>query len=227
MSGHSRWSNIKHRKKTNDDRKSKLFSKLANDIKVSLQEGTSDVKSNYKLKNAISRAIDNNVSKTVIENIISKNNNNGCDRKLYASFGLHGSVFIIDCIVSNNNKTLSDLRCLFNKHSASLTSLESVLYLFNKFYKISLLNNYNSDVLFRNFTHFFTTEFLDDNLCVDFDASNDVKTLFCLLNIKTEFSVFFIPKVFLDIDKASFDRMRSLKEGLEKQSYVVNVFTNI
>lgn len=227
MAGHSRWSNIKHRKKTNDDKKSKLFSKLTNDIKVSLQEGSSDVKNNYKLKNAILRAMDNNVSKTVIDNIIYKSSSNACDRKLYAGFGAHGSVFIVDCMVSNNNKILSDLRCLFSKYSGSLTSVDSILYLFNKFYRISLIDNYNSDVLFFGFPHVFTTKFLDDSLCVDFDAINDVKALFFSLNIKAEFSIFFVPKVFLKLEDSFFDKMYSFKDTLEKQSYVVNVFTNI
>lgn len=226
MAGHSRWSNIKHKKQANDAKKSKLFSKLINDIKVALQEGSSDVKNNYKLKNAISRAIDNNVSKSVIENILFKNSNVIVDKKLYAAIGMQGTVFLFDCRVSNNNKILSELRYLFNKFSVSLTSLDNVLYLFNKFYKISLINNYNSDVIFKFFSDVFINKFEDNVIDVNFDCINDINVLFSFLNIKIETSVFFTPKILLKLDNFFFDKMFCFKNDLKKTSYVLNIFTN-
>jgi len=143
MAGHSKWSNIRHKKKIKDKRKSKLFSKLTNNINNSIKHGGNNLKHNTKLKNAISKALQNNVSKSVIENIVNKSNKKIHIYETYASYFSSGCILVFECEKDNKNKILYKLKEILNKYCISIISLKSIDHIFNKLGKISFLDNYN------------------------------------------------------------------------------------
>jgi len=226
MAGHSKWSNIRHKKEINDKKRSKLFSKLVNNIKASLKYGT-DVKQNYKLKNAISQALSNNVSKSVITNILSKFNNACDDIELYAARGMHGSIFIIKCINSNKKKVNLSLKNILNQFNASLISLKAVTHEFDECGEISLLDMYNEHVILTYLSSFVINDFINNILYINLKDMIKLNKVICAMNIETKCSAIMIAKNNLDLKKSILKDFFLLYNKLKEQEHVINIFTNI
>lgn len=226
MAGHSKWANIKHKKKANDIKKSKLFSKLANDIKNSTNESNKDIKSNVKLKKAVDKALSNNMSKSIINNIIGQSDLVAHDKSFYAAVGYDGVTFIIECFDSNKNRMIGELRYLLNQYTMTLVPIKTIEYLFLKYAKIKLVGEYNEKYLYNYFSEFFLNSIIDDTIYIDFFKSKDLISILKLLNIDLEVFNCFFPKTCLYLDFSILSKMSELVSKLKKLSYMSNVFYN-
>ena len=134
MSGHSKWSNIKRKKAIEDNKRGKLFTKLAKDITVAAKQGGGDLNSNPSLRTAVEKAKANNMPKSKIEKAIAKGTGelNGVkfDQVTYEGYGPGGIAFMIECMTDNKNRTVSAIRSIFNKYGGSLGDPGSVAYIF-------------------------------------------------------------------------------------------------
>lgn len=142
MSGHSKWSQIKRQKGSNDQKRGAVFSKLANAITVAARGGT-DPEMNFQLRLAIDRARENNMPKDNIERAIDRLK--GADASLMEelvieAYGPGGSAFLIETATDNRNRTISDVRVVLNKYDGKLAEAGSVGYLFKKRGQIVLEN---------------------------------------------------------------------------------------
>lgn len=132
MSGHSKWSTIKHKKGANDEKRAKEFTKLSQDIFNSAKENP-DINSNPTLKTIIEKARSLNMPKENIERAIDKAKGGVCDGEefIIEAYGLNGEGIIIHCITDNKNRTLPEIRHILNKNNAKDVPYGSVSWNFD------------------------------------------------------------------------------------------------
>jgi YebC/PmpR family DNA-binding regulatory protein len=137
MSGHSKWSSIKHKKGAADARRGKLFSKLSRAIIVAAREGGPDPAGNLALQNAIEKARSYSMPKDNIERAIARGSGAEADAQafetvVYEGYGPSGVAVIVEALTDNRNRTASDVRHLFAKHDGNLGGSGAVAWLFER-----------------------------------------------------------------------------------------------
>jgi len=144
MSGHSKWSQIKHKKGLSDTRKGAQFSKLVNAIAIAAREGGDDPASNFKLRLAIEKAHEANMPKENIERAIQKGAGKLEGTKLeeitYEGFGPQQIAFIVKAVTDNKNRTNAEIKNIFSRNGGRLANTGSVSWLFNNLGLIRLEN---------------------------------------------------------------------------------------
>ena len=137
MSGHSKWSSIKHKKGAADARRGKLFSKLSRAIIVAAREGGPDPAANLALQNAIEKARSYSMPKDNIERAIAKGS--GADAEsaafetvVYEGYGPDGVAVLIEALTDNRNRTASEVRHVFAKHDGNLGTSGGVAWQFER-----------------------------------------------------------------------------------------------
>ena len=137
MSGHSKWSSIKHKKGAADAKRGKLFSKLSRAIIVAAKEGGPDPAGNLALQNAVEKARSYSMPKENIERAIARGSGADADAQafetvVYEGYGPSGVAVIVEALTDNRNRTASDVRHLFSKHDGNLGGSGAVAWLFER-----------------------------------------------------------------------------------------------
>jgi YebC/PmpR family DNA-binding regulatory protein len=137
LSGHSKWSSIKHKKGAADAKRGKLFSKLARSIIVAAKEGGGDPLNNLALANAIEKAKSYSMPKDNIERAISKGSGSGADADafeaiVYEGYGPEGVAVIVEALTDNRNRTASEVRHIFTKFGGNLGTSGAVAWQFER-----------------------------------------------------------------------------------------------
>jgi YebC/PmpR family DNA-binding regulatory protein len=137
MSGHSKWSSIKHKKGAADAKRGKLFSKLTRAIIVAAREGGPDPAANLALQNAIEKARSYSMPKDNIERAIARGSGAGADTEtfehiVYEGYGPNGVAIIAEALTDNRNRTASDVRHVFTKNDGNLGTTGAVAWLFER-----------------------------------------------------------------------------------------------
>ena len=137
MSGHSKWSSIKHKKGAADAKRGKLFSKLSRAIIVAAKEGGPDPAGNLALQNAIEKARSYSMPKDNIERAIARGSGADSDAHafetvVYEGYGPSGVAVIVEALTDNRNRTASDVRHAFEKNDGNLGTSGAVTWLFER-----------------------------------------------------------------------------------------------
>jgi YebC/PmpR family DNA-binding regulatory protein len=137
MSGHSKWSSIKHKKGAADAKRGKLFSKLSRAIIVAAREGGGDPIGNLALQNAIEKARSYSMPKDNIDRAIAKGAGTDADADayetiVYEGYGPSGVAVLVEALTDNRNRTASDVRHLFAKNDGNLGATGAVAWLFER-----------------------------------------------------------------------------------------------
>jgi len=135
MSGHSKWSTIKRKKGALDAKRSKVFSKIIKEITVAVKEGGPDVDSNPRLRLAITNAKGNSMPKDNIERAINKGKDKDGSTFLdltFEGYAAHGVAVFVEATTDNNQRTVSNVRAIFNKYSGSLGTNGSLSFIFDR-----------------------------------------------------------------------------------------------
>jgi YebC/PmpR family DNA-binding regulatory protein len=137
VSGHSKWSSIKHKKGAADAKRGKLFSKLSRAIIVAAKEGGADPAGNLALQNAIEKARSYSMPKDNIERAIARGSGQDADASafetiVYEGYAPGGVAVIVEALTDNRNRTASDVRHVFTKNDGSLGESGSVAWLFER-----------------------------------------------------------------------------------------------
>ena len=134
MSGHSKWSSIKHKKGTADAKRGKLFTKLVKEIIVAAREGGGNPEMNPRLRLAISTAKNNNMPNSNIEKAVKKGTGELEGAKYesytYEGYGHNGVAIMVETLTDNKQRTVSDIRHIFSKFGGSLAENGSVAWIF-------------------------------------------------------------------------------------------------
>jgi YebC/PmpR family DNA-binding regulatory protein len=137
MSGHSKWSSIKHKKGAADAKRGKLFSKLSRAIIVAAREGGGDPDGNASLATAIQKARDASMPKDNIERAIARGAGTATDGEVYETvtyegYGPEGVAVFVEALTDNRNRTAADVRHVFAKHEGNLGTSGAVAWLFER-----------------------------------------------------------------------------------------------
>jgi YebC/PmpR family DNA-binding regulatory protein len=137
MSGHSKWSTIKHGKAVTDARRGQLFTKLAKEIITSARQGGGSVDTNFRLRMAIQRAKDNNMPLDNIERAIKRGTGEGADQDqmaevVYEGYGPGGTAIMLETLTDNRNRTVSDIRSTLTKAGGNLAETGAVAWQFEQ-----------------------------------------------------------------------------------------------
>ncbi|MEK6201406.1 MAG: YebC/PmpR family DNA-binding transcriptional regulator [Desulfobulbaceae bacterium] len=136
MSGHSKWSTIKHKKGATDAKRGKIFTRLIKEITVAARMGGGDPDGNPRLRSAIASAKTENMPKDNIVRAIKKGTGEleGAiyDEILYEGYGPGGVAVLVECMTDNRNRTVADVRHFFAKNNGNLGAAGCVAWMFDK-----------------------------------------------------------------------------------------------
>jgi len=137
MSGHSKWSTIKHKKAQTDARRGAIYTKLAREIQIASREGGGDPDVNFSLRLAIDRAKDANMPSSNIDRALKRGTGEDKDaasmEKIhYEGYAPHGVAVIMNCITDNRNRTVADIRHLLTKQGGTMGQEGSVSWQFTR-----------------------------------------------------------------------------------------------
>jgi len=134
MSGHNKWSKIKHKKGASDQKKGQVFSKLSKIISIAARKG-SDPNTNLELKNVIDQAKTVNMPNENIQRAIKR----ATDKEMaelqtiqIEAVGPQGSAFIIEGITDNTNRTIAEVKSILKSHEIKMVPLNSLVWMFRK-----------------------------------------------------------------------------------------------
>jgi YebC/PmpR family DNA-binding regulatory protein len=136
MSGHSKWSTIKHKKGATDAKRGKLFTKLIKEITVAARMGGGDPDSNPRLRHALNSARSQNMPKDTSERAIKKGTGElegvNYEEILYEGYGPGGVAVLVECLTDNRNRTIAEVRHAFGKAGGNVGTDGCVAWMFDK-----------------------------------------------------------------------------------------------
>jgi YebC/PmpR family DNA-binding regulatory protein len=134
MAGHSKWANIKHRKAAADAKKGKVFTRLIKEITVAAKLGGGDPDTNPRLRLAMDKAREANMTKDSVQNAIKRGSGGlegaSYEEARYEGYGPGGAAVMVHCLTDNRTRTVAEVRHAFTKNGGNLGSDGSVAYLF-------------------------------------------------------------------------------------------------
>lgn len=136
MAGHSKWANIQHRKKAQDAKRGKIFTRLIREITVASRMGGSDPGSNPRLRLAVDKALAANMPKDTVDRAIKRGagelDDVNYEEIRYEGYGPGGVAVMVDCMTDNRNRTVAEVRHAFTKCGGNLGTTGSVAFQFNE-----------------------------------------------------------------------------------------------
>ena len=136
MSGHSKWSSIKHKKALTDAKKGQQFTKMAREITLAAREGGGNPDGNYRLRLAIEKARDVNMPQENIKRSIQRGTGElggaALEELRFEGYGPHGVAIIVDTLTDNRNRTSGEIRNLFSRAGGNLGTTGSVAWMFTR-----------------------------------------------------------------------------------------------
>ncbi len=238
MAGHSKWSNIQHRKGKQDKIRSKIFSKLSHAITIATKEGNSgDPEHNFKLRLAIDKANAANMTKDTINKAIKKAINNKENTELqsiiYEAYGQFGVAILIECITDNKNRTVGAIRGILNKYNGKLGTDGSVSYLFEKKAVFVFDKHQNYDrilelALDENADDIISNAEKQTIILASPDNFYNLHKIFSLVNIPTvEEEIKFLAKSQLELNTMQQEKIQKLLITLDDIDDVQNIYCNV
>lgn len=237
MSGHSKWSTIKHKKGKVDALRSKATSKIGREITVAARMGGSDPTGNMRLKLALQKAKENNVPKDNIQRAIQKGvgalEGSNYEELVYEGYGPGGVAVIVEVMTDNRNRTAADVRHLFSKYGGNLGESGCVSWIFNKkgLFVIDEIKSLDEEELMMLVLEAGADDFKaeDEEFEITVDPVNfaEVEEALAKNNIKTSVAeVTMIPTTTVALLGDEATKMLKLMDALEEHDDVQEVYAN-
>jgi YebC/PmpR family DNA-binding regulatory protein len=136
MSGHNRWSKIKHKKEATDQKRSKVWTKVLREITVSARLGGGDIDGNSRLRAAVDKGREVNIPNDTIDRSVKKGSGDlggvNYEEFAYEVYGPGGTAMLVEIMTDNRNRTAGEVRNILTKYNGNLGASGSVAYLFKK-----------------------------------------------------------------------------------------------
>jgi len=237
MSGHSKWSTIKHKKGKVDALRSKATSKIGREITVAARMGGADPTGNMRLKLALQKAKENNVPKDNIQRAIQKGigalEGSNYEELVYEGYGPAGVAVIVEVMTDNRNRTAADVRHLFSKYGGNLGETGCVSWIFNKkgLFVIDEIKGLNEEEVMMLALEAGAEDFkAEDDEFEIVAASEDfsqVQEALLSNNIKTSVAeITMIPSTTVALVGDDATKMMKLMDALEDHDDVQEVYAN-
>jgi len=234
MSGHSKWSTIKHKKAANDKKRSGIFSKMSRLITVAVHEGGGlpDPDKNFQLRLAIDRAKLVNMPKETIQRAVDKaSGGEGTQLKqmMYEGFGPGGVAMLIATTTDNPNRSVSDVKNVMDKNGGKMASQNAVSHMFTRCGVAEFVKSAMKEEDMFVFTEAVGAIDVEESdthyiVFVPFEFVGHVKDL---TSIQPEsLDVYFKPQTVVELDDDDREKLDLLIEKVEDLDDVQNVYTN-
>lgn len=237
MSGHSKWSTIKHKKAANDKKRGKIFTKILRELTIAAKLGGGDPDSNPRLRTAVLKAREANMPKDNIERAIKKGtgeqDNVNYEEFTYEGYGPDGVAIFMDIMTDNKNRTASDVRSIMTKSGGNLGANGCVAYMFDK--KGVLI--FDKKVIDEEKAMEVGIDAGADDISSDDDtveitsAPEDFENVLKafedkgIAHISAEITM--VPNTYQDLHTEKIDKILNLIDKLEDLDDVQNVYTNL
>ena len=236
MSGHSKWSTIKHKKGAADAKRGKLFTKAIKEITIAAREGGGDPSANPRLRLAVDNAKSINMPADNIERAIKKATGEldgvTYHELTYEGYATGGIALLVEVATDNKNRTVAEVRHLFSKHNGSMGESGSVAWMFEKKGIISLPKQEKSEdevleIVLNAGAEDLQTEDEFFEIQTDVESFEPVRKALLNKNLNVEnASLQWIAKNTLNIKGEDAEQVMKLVEALEDCDDVQNVYTN-
>ena len=236
MAGHSKWANIQHRKKAQDSKRGKLFTKLIREIVVAARMGGGDADSNPRLRAAIDKALGGNMTKDTIERAIKRGSGaadgDNYEEIRYEGYGPNGVAVMVDCLTDNRNRTVSEVRHAFSKAGGNLGTDGSVAYLFTKVGTLTFPSGSDEDQVMDVALEAGADDVVsNDDQSIDVvtspEAFLEVKEAMQTAGLEAEMAeITMQPATSVDLELDDAQKVMRLVDTLEDLDDVQNVYTN-
>ena len=235
MAGHSHWASIKHKKAVVDSRRGRLWSKLARNIIVAAKAGGGDPAQNLSLRYAIDKAKDANMPRDTIEKAIKRGTGElaGADYEevLYEGYGPNGVAVMANALTDNRNRTVCDVRKIFERSGGSLGSTNCVAFLFSRRGLFTVGADSAEEEQIMELAIAGDGDYRMDGtvweITCDPDQFDQVKGSLVDVEIKTELAeVAMMPASTVTLDVNDGRKVLNLMESLEEHDDIQNVYSN-
>jgi YebC/PmpR family DNA-binding regulatory protein len=235
MSGHSKWSKIKRAKGASDAKRSKIFSRIVKEIQVAVKEGGASEEGNPRLRLAIQNAKGVNMPKDNVTRAINKASSEGANLNevTFEGYGPGGVAIFIECLTDNNNRTVSNIRSIFNKKGGSLGTNGSLSFLFERKGVITVpKGKFDPDEFQLEIIDAGVDEVEDDGdvfvLTCSFENFGQVRKKLEEMKIEAQNAELQrIPNDYKKIDTETAKKLLRIVEDFEEDEDVQNVFHNL
>ena len=236
MSGHNKWASIKHKKAATDAKRGKIFTKIIREMVVAAKEGGGNIENNARLRKAVDDARAANMPQDNIKKAIQRGTGElpGAvyEEITYEGYGPAGVALIVETTTDNKNRTASEIRKIFSKHSGSMGETGCVGWMFSKKGLITIEKSAGDEDTIM-------TVALDSG-ADDFVAEDDVYEIYTktedfnkvLESIKAknipvmESEISMVPQTYVKLEGENAEHMLKLLDELEEHDDVKNVFSN-
>ncbi len=236
MAGHSKWANIKHRKAAQDAKRGKIFTKLIREIVVAAKMGGADQDSNPRLRDAVSKALGQNMKKDTVDNAIKRgagaDNNENYDEIRYEGYGPAGVAVMVDCLTDNRNRTVAEVRHAFTKAGGNLGTDGSVAYLFTKIGMMSFPAGSDEDAIMEAALEAGAEDVVSNDdgsieVTTAWEEFTDVKEAMVAAGLEPEVAeITQNPSTSVELELEDAEKVMRLVDALEDLDDVQNVYSN-
>lgn len=238
MSGHSKWSQIKHKKAATDAKRGKIFTKIVKEIAVAARLGGGDVDGSPRLRTAVDKAKEVNMPSENIKRAIMKGTGElpgmAYEEITYEGYGPGGVAILIESLTDNRNRTVSEIRFILSKHNGSMGEAGCVSWIFEKKgYILVEKSRVDEDTLMSVVldagAEDMKNEPAEDNFEVitSPDKLIAVKEAIEKQNIPVALSeITMLPKTYVALEGSAAEQMIRLIDALEDNDDVQNVYSN-
>jgi len=237
MSGHSKWSSIKHKKGAADAKRGKIFTKLIREITTAARIGGGDPESNARLRVAIAAAKAENMPKDNIEKAVKKGTSVGeggenYEEHTYEGYGPGGVAILIQALTDNNKRTTADVRHILSRLNGNLAEPGSVSWIFSKkgyitFDKATADEDKIMEYALDAGAEDVTADETEIEVLTDLQSFEKVKKAFDTAGLKyTVAEISMVPQTSVKLEGKNAETMLKLMEALEDSDDVQNVYAN-
>lgn len=235
MSGHSKWSTIKHKKGAADAKRGKLFSKLIKEITIAARVGGGDPDGNPRLRTVLDKARQANMPKDNVERAIKKGTGDlegfTFEEVTFEGYGPAGVAVMVETLTDNRNRTVAELRHLFEKGGGNLGAAGCVGWMFTKRGVLTFDKSIGEETLMNTALEAGADDISEEEgiFTVVTDPANfeAVKTACDKANLKyIEASLSMVPQNTVKLDRNAAEKMLKLMDAIEDHDDVQNVYAN-
>jgi YebC/PmpR family DNA-binding regulatory protein len=237
MSGHSKWSTIKHKKGAADAKRGKIFTKIIKEITIAARMGGGDPEGNAQLRQAVMAAKAENMPKDNIDRAIKKGIGElagaaAYEEITYEGYGPGGVAVLVAVLTDNKNRTVAEVRHIFSKHGGNLGENGCVAWIFEKkgsviFEKTEVNEDDLMEIVLEAGGEDVKEQESEYEVITDPDSFEDVKSAFDRAGLKyvvAEISM--VPQTTVKLEEQKAAQMIKLMEKMEDNDDVQNVYAN-
>jgi len=236
MSGHSKWSKIKHKKGAADAKRGAIFTKLGNAITIAAKQGGGDPDMNFSLRLAMEKAKQGNMPKDNIERAVKRGTGKGegasLEEATYEGFGPSKIPIIVQCLTDNKNRTVSEIKGILEKNGGAMAGQGSVMWQFSKMGVLSVSSEQLSgdDLELQLIDAGAEDIEMNDEVLVYTkpEELQKVKQDIEKMNLEIESAdIEFVAKEKKEIDDEQGEKVQKLFNALDENDDVSNYYTNL